>query len=236
MFMTILTATRAAAVATLIFAAGAVGAATLTLESTFSLTQSGSGPDTPGLSGASVLLHAEFAGGTVFTRDGFDVPRAVASLVTFTISGASNMATNGIYMPSAALGLFANSTVFDGLLTTGPSTNVFIPGADATFFGIAGLVNQVRLDAGGSVGTHALGDLLTLEILQGVKLASGGVVLFSQSGSGGSSYDVSNVSTRAFSDVAAVPLPAALPLLGMGMLALAGIAAGRRRKALSDLA
>ena len=231
MFFTILRASRAAAVASLIFAAGAVSAATLTLESSFTLQKSDNGPETPGLSGALILLKAEFAEGILFTRDGFDVPRAVASMVTFTISGASGAMTNGVYMPSAALGLFANGTVFDGLLTTGPSTNVFIPGADATFFGIAGLANQVRLDAGGTVGSHALGDLLTLHILQGVKLASGGVVLFSKSGQGGTSYSVNNVTTRAYSDAAAVPLPAALPLLGAGLSALAGFAARRRQKA-----
>ncbi len=205
-------------------------AATLTLESTFTLTQSGSGPDTPGLNGATVLLQAGFDDATVFTRDGFNVPRAVASMVRFTISGASVAATNTVYAPTATLGLFASGNAFDGLFTSGPGTNVFIPGGDATFFGLMGLVNQVRLDAGGTVGTRALGDALTLDILNGVKLASGGVVLFSRAGPGGTSYAVNNVTTRAFSDLAPVPLPAALPLLGAGLAAMVGVAFARRRR------
>ncbi len=230
MFTSLLRALQAGAIALAALAAPAATAATLSLQSTFTLTKTGNGRDTPGLSGASVVLLADFADGTVFTRNGFTTPRAVASSVSFTISGASVAGTNGIYAPSAPLGLFATGTAFDGLLTTGPSTNVFVPGADATFFGIAGLANQIRLDAGGSVGSRALGDLLTLDILNAVRLASGGVVLFSQSGSGGTSYAVSNVTTTAFSDVAAVPLPAGLPLLAGALMALGALARRNRRR------
>ncbi|MFN3642899.1 MAG: hypothetical protein ACK4TB_08250 [Gemmobacter sp.] len=227
-----LRALRPLALALLALAApAAASAAALSLQSTFTLTRTGSGPDTPGLSGATVVLLAAFAEGTVFTRDGFATPRAVASNVTVMVSGASVAATNTTYAPTATLGLFATGNAFDGLLTSGPSTNVFVVGADATFFGIAGLVNQVRLDAGGSVGLRALGDLLTLDILRDVRLASGGVVLFSRSGQGGTSYAVSDVTTTAFAAPPAVPLPAALPLLAGALAVLAGLARRRARSA-----
>lgn len=228
MFLTLRKALRPLALALVAMAApAAASAAALSLQSTFTLSRTGNGPDTPGLNGAKVVLLAEFDQGTVFTRDGFATPRANAASVRFTISGASVAATNATYSPTAPLGLFATGTAFDGFLASGSSTNVFLPGGDATFFGIIGLVNQVRLDAGGSVGTRALGDLLTLDILKGVRLASGGVVLFSRSGPGGTSYAVSNVSTVAFAAPAAVPLPAGLPLLAAAIAVLAGL---RRRQ------
>lgn len=223
-FRALFRAAQVSAVAFLVLQSGAALAATLTLQSSFNLQTGDNGPDARGLNGANVLLQAEFAEGTVFTRDGFDVPRAVSSKVTFTISGALNAATNGIYMATAPLGLFASGNQFDGIFTSGPGTNVFVPGGDATFFGIAGIANQIRLDAGGSVGIRALGDQLTLDILQGVQLASGGVVLFSQSGQGGTSYNVLNATTTAFSDAPApVPLPAGLPLLAAGLFLLGGL-------------
>jgi hypothetical protein len=229
MFRNLVRAMQAAALALLALQAGAASAATLTLQSSFDLQTSDNGPDTPGLNGAKVLLQADFAEGTVFTRDGFDVPRAVASNVTFTISGALNVATNGIYMATAPLGLFASGNQFDGLFTSGPGTNVFVPGGDATFFGIAGIANQIRLDAGGTVGTHALGDVLTLATLQNVQLATGGVVLFSQSGQGGTSYSVRNATTSAFGATPSpVPLPAGLPLLAGGLVILGGLTLRRR--------
>lgn len=214
---------------TLALALGAVppaAAATLTLTTSFDLTKQAGDPDTPGLSGASVVLTAVFADGTRFTRGGFDVPRAVASSLSFAIGGASVAATNGTYAATRMLGLFATGNPFDGYLTTGPDTFFLSPNADATFFGVAGLVNQVRLSAGGSVGTAAVGELLTLERLKGVTIGTGGVQLFSKSGVGGSSYTMSNFVNTATTDAAPVPLPAGLPLLAVSL----GLLAVLRRK------
>lgn len=208
----------------------AAAAATLTLQTEFDVTAR-SGPDSLGLIGSRVLFEMEFADGTVFTRDGFATPRAVASSASVTVSGASVGSSNGDYTLDSTVGLFSTGTAFDGIKSSGSSTLIFGANRDASTFGILDLVRTVRFDADGTVGIRALGDQLTLAILQGVAfsdraLSGDNATLFSRSADS-TNYTLTNFTTSAFSDVAPVPLPAGLPLL---LSALGAFAFMRRSK------
>lgn len=210
--------------------AGPAVAGTLTLQTSFDLVTRGNGPDTPGLDGASVLVTSTFDDGTTFEQGFYSALRAVATSTTFEITGASVAETNGTYMPTTGLGLFAANGSSDGYLTNG-TTSPFGSNPDGSFFGLENgngvLVNQVRLDAGGTVGARLEGDALTFDILNDVEIGSGGVLLFSKSGSGGTGYDMLNFANQAFEDTPAVPLPAGFPMLAGGLLVFGAM----RRKA-----
>ena len=170
--------------------------------------------------------RAEFADGTVFTRDFNAAPRAVAASHSFTITGSG---VDGTYVARAGtVGLFSNNTTFNGIFNS--TANSFING-DAFPVAIAGIASQLRFDAGGTVPDAVLGEALTLSHLTAAVFGSGGLQRLSQSGSGSTNYDLVNFSSRAYEvgGPAVVPLPAASPMLLAGLGAL-GFVRGRSRK------
>ena len=231
-----------AVAAALTLAAGAASAATLQLATSFDVAvrpsgiNAPSGPDTIGLGGARITATATFADGTVFTRNGSAAPRAVASSFTYTVAGASVAGTNGVYQagtsPGAptAVGLFFAASS-DGFATDGTGANIFTPNPDRgtlSIFGL-GLPNTLQFQAEGTTGGPVpLGSALTLPQLQAIRF---GPLFssFSTRGINGTNYVISNFTTVASDlSVSTVPLPASLPMLGAGILAVGAL---RRRRA-----
>lgn len=223
----------------------AASAATLMLETSFDVNRNAPGinappgPDALGLSGSRITATAIFDDGTVFTTNGTAASRVLPSAFTYTISGASVAATNGIYSagttPGAptTVGLFFASSN-DGFFTSGPGTNIFTSNPDFANLSILGLgqPNTLKFTAQGSTGgSIAIGSALTLAQLEGISFGPA-LSSFSTRGSGGTNYNLSNFSTTAsIVTPAAVPLPASLPLLGLGIFAAGAIGKRRKRRA-----
>lgn len=191
-------------------------AAMLAVEVGFTLSLE-SGLNALGLDGADVLFRADFADGTTFASICCGQPQANAASHSFVISGATIGGSNGIFSDPDGVALFPNNANSDGFFSELGDT-----------ISLPGVASQVRFDAGGSIPDVSNGDLLTLTQLTVLFGSSPGISsIFS---SGGSDYDVVDFEVNAF-EVAPVPVPAALPLMGAGLAALGFFGWRRKRKA-----
>ncbi len=222
-----------AAAAFAIATAGAASAATLKLTSTFDVVKLPNSlnlppalgdrfqPDTGGLDGSRFKVDIVFADGTTITN-GF----AAAESVTVNVSGASVESSNGSFVVSDPVGLFAQGGLGK------PTSFLGNPPGSGTF-AIGSIIAKARFDSLGTFSSPGEGNELTLASLDGVTFTFAGTSDNSQlTNARQRQFDARNIMTSAtvVGGVAPVPLPATLPLLLAGLGGLGGISALRRRK------
>ncbi len=159
----------------------------------------------------------------------------MAQSVTATVSGASVGTSNGTFVVTDQVALFER-----GGLGRPARALSFLPVSPtnpigSNPFSIPGLFALARFDTGMSFVSPGNGNDLTLASLQDVMFTFARPTSNSQlTNSADRQFDARNIVTTAIDldapDVAPVPLPAALPLMLVG---LGGFAALRRRRAAS---
>lgn len=201
----------------------------LSFSTSFDVTTGSSGgpkpqPDPLMLGGTRFTIDTVFADLATFGNPTNRTEvRVLAESSTLTVVGGGSTRTFAFKNP---IGLFAGRDAAN----SGFRSDVF------SFLGAGPLSvdgfgsNSLQLDANGLANTAA-GTKLTLGFLNGLTFGPQiGFNSFSTTGSGGTSYRLSNFSTSA-SEIAAspVPLPAGLPLLLAGLAGLGALRARRKR-------
>ncbi len=190
-------------------------AAVITVDVGFDLSLS-SGNDAAGLDGASVLFTASFADGTTFVDPICCPPMAIAASHSFTISGASVAASNGVFSDPGGAAFSPNNGLNEGFFTQSGSV-----------LSLAGLASVIQFGVNNQIPDVLAGDLLTvamLDVMYGTTQFAGWL------GTDGSQYSLTNINVNAFQGgVNEVPLPAAFPLFLMGISAIGFV--GRKRSA-----
>ena len=209
--------------------AGTTDAASAQLDLTYALTSLG-------LMGTGTLLSADLSGLTL-APGVYTVPAGVSNLTgSLTLDGGGNANAGWVFLMESSLITSPGSAV--NVINTGSGAGIFwsVPSSatlDTTtsFQGNILAHTSITLNTGASIGCgRALASTggVTLDgntIATGCDLSTGG--MGSNGFSGGLSVSESGGVATFLPPTSVVPLPAALPLLGVGLLGL--VAVGRRR-------
>ncbi|GEM_PF-6670008 len=208
-----------AALAAVFCFAGVANAGVLRVEVSATLSLE-SGADTDGLDGASMFFTADFADDAVFANIASGSYQQVNALShSFTISGASEASSNGVYQSANGIALFPNFNNRDGFQTEG-----------GTLVSLAGIASEAGIYGNGTVPDATFGgsDPLTLAFLQAM-FGTGPSTWVSEDGQTTYSFTDLLVNAYATDIMSEVPLPAALPLFVAGLCGL-GFAGSRRKR------
>ena len=209
--------------------AGTTEAASAQLDLTYALTSLG-------LMGTGTLLSADLSGLTL-APGVYTVPAGVSNLTgSLTLDGAGNANAGWVFLMESSLITSPGSAV--NVINTGSGAGIFwnvrssaTLDTTTSFQGNILASTSITLNTGASIGCgRALASTgaVTLDgntIATGCDLSTGG--MGSNGFSGGLSVSESGGVATFLPPTSVVPLPAALPLLGVGLLGL--VAVGRRR-------